>query len=88
MVVVVESWSTSKRPVLRDSACSLSFSLPQNIIRDIDRQTRALALLGVSHEYSFTKEGRIYVLEVNSGPRTVPFRARPSALLAKYSQRE
>jgi carbamoyl-phosphate synthase large subunit len=62
-----------------DSACSLPpFSLPKNIIEDIDRQTRALALelgvVGLMNIQFAVKEGRIYVLEVNPrASRTVPF---------------
>jgi carbamoyl-phosphate synthase large subunit len=62
-----------------DSACSLPpFSLPKNIIEEIDRQTRALALelgvVGLMNIQFAVKEGRIYVLEVNPrASRTVPF---------------
>jgi carbamoyl-phosphate synthase large subunit len=62
-----------------DSACSLPpFSLPRNIIKEIDHQTRALALdlgvVGLMNIQFAVKEGRIYVLEVNPrASRTVPF---------------
>jgi carbamoyl-phosphate synthase large subunit len=77
-----------------DSACSLPpFSLPQNIIRDIDRQARELALeLGViglmNIQFAF-KEGRLYVLEVNPrASRTVPFVSKAIGVpLAKLAAR-
>ncbi|MGE5172880.1 MAG: carbamoyl-phosphate synthase large subunit, partial [Betaproteobacteria bacterium] len=62
-----------------DSACSLPpFSLSQTIIKEIDRQARALALelgvVGLMNIQFAVKEGRIYVLEVNPrASRTVPF---------------
>jgi carbamoyl-phosphate synthase large subunit len=62
-----------------DSACSLPpFSLPKNIIKEIDTQARALALelgvVGLMNIQFAVKEGRIYVLEVNPrASRTVPF---------------
>ncbi len=62
-----------------DSACSLPpFSLSRNIIEEIDRQAKALALelgvVGLMNIQFAVKEGRIYVLEVNPrASRTVPF---------------
>jgi carbamoyl-phosphate synthase large subunit len=62
-----------------DSACSLPpFSLPPDIIREIDRQARMLALelgvIGLMNIQFAVKEGRIFVLEVNPrASRTVPF---------------
>jgi carbamoyl-phosphate synthase large subunit len=77
-----------------DSACSLPpFSLPQNIIREIDRQTRALALelgvVGLMNIQFAVKEGRIYVLEVNPrASRTVPFVSKAIGVpLAKLAAR-
>jgi carbamoyl-phosphate synthase large subunit len=62
-----------------DSACSLPpFSLSRDIVREIDRQAKALALelgvVGLMNIQFAVKEGRIYVLEVNPrASRTVPF---------------
>jgi carbamoyl-phosphate synthase large subunit len=77
-----------------DSACSLPpFSLPQNIIRDIDRQARELAfelgVIGLMNIQFAVKEGRIYVLEVNPrASRTVPFVSKATGVpLAKLAAR-
>jgi carbamoyl-phosphate synthase large subunit len=62
-----------------DSACSLPpFSLPRNIIEEIDNQAKTLALelgvIGLMNIQFAVKDGRIYVLEVNPrASRTVPF---------------
>jgi carbamoyl-phosphate synthase large subunit len=62
-----------------DSACSLPpFSLPPDIIKEIDRQAKALALelgvVGLMNVQFAVKDGLIYVLEVNPrASRTVPF---------------
>jgi len=77
-----------------DSACSLPpFSLPPDIIRGIDTQTRALALelgvVGLMNIQFAVKEGRIYVLEVNPrASRTVPFVSKAIGVpLAKLAAR-
>jgi carbamoyl-phosphate synthase large subunit len=77
-----------------DSACSLPpFSLPQNIIREIDLQARALALelgvVGLMNIQFAVKDGRIYVLEVNPrASRTVPFVSKAIGVpLAKLAAR-
>jgi carbamoyl-phosphate synthase large subunit len=62
-----------------DSACSLPpFSLSDDIINEIARQTKMLALelkvIGLMNIQFAVKDGRIYVLEVNPrASRTVPF---------------
>jgi carbamoyl-phosphate synthase large subunit len=77
-----------------DSACSLPpFSLPPDIIREIDRQSRMLALelgvIGLMNIQFAVKEGRIYVLEVNPrASRTVPFVSKAIGVpLAKLAAR-
>ena len=77
-----------------DSACSLPpFSLPQNIIKEIDRQARALALelgvVGLMNVQFAVKDGRVYVLEVNPrASRTVPFVSKAIGVpLAKLAAR-
>ena len=77
-----------------DSACSLPpFSLPPDIIREIDRQARMLALelgvVGLMNIQFAVKEGRIYVLEVNPrASRTVPFVSKAIGIpLAKLAAR-
>ncbi len=77
-----------------DSACSLPpFSLAPDIIREIDRQTRMLALelgvIGLMNIQFAVKEGRIYVLEVNPrASRTVPFVSKAIGVpLAKLAAR-
>jgi len=77
-----------------DSACSLPpFSLPPDIIRELDRQTRTLALelgvVGLMNIQFAVKEGRIYVLEVNPrASRTIPFVSKAIGVpLAKLAAR-
>jgi carbamoyl-phosphate synthase large subunit len=77
-----------------DSACSLPpFSLPPDIIREIDRQARMLAVelgvVGLMNIQFAVKEGRIYVLEVNPrASRTVPFVSKAIGVpLAKLAAR-
>jgi carbamoyl-phosphate synthase large subunit len=77
-----------------DSACSLPpFSLPPDIIREIDRQTRMLALelrvVGLMNVQFAVKEGRVFVLEVNPrASRTVPFVSKAIGVpLAKLAAR-
>jgi carbamoyl-phosphate synthase large subunit len=77
-----------------DSACSLPpFSLPPDIIREIDRQARMLALelgvIGLMNIQFAVKGGRIYVLEVNPrASRTVPFVSKAIGVpLAKLAAR-
>ncbi|WP_373051212.1 carbamoyl-phosphate synthase large subunit, partial [Thalassovita aquimarina] len=65
-----------------DSACSLPpYSLPQDIITEIKRQTEALALslgvVGLMNVQFAVKDGEIYLIEVNPrASRTVPFVAK------------
>ena len=65
-----------------DSACSLPpFSLSQNIIDQLKRQTEALALalnvVGLMNVQFAVKDGDIYLIEVNPrASRTVPFVAK------------
>jgi len=65
-----------------DSACALPpFSLDQKTIKELERQTRALALAlkvgGLMNVQYAIKNGDIYVLEVNPrASRTVPFVAK------------
>jgi len=65
-----------------DSACSLPpYSLPQETIREIEAQTRAMALAlnvgGLMNVQYAVQDGTIYVLEVNPrASRTVPFVAK------------
>jgi len=77
-----------------DSACSLPpFSLAPEIIREIDRQARILALelgvVGLMNIQFAVKEGRVYVLEVNPrASRTVPFVSKAIGVpLAKLASR-
>ncbi len=77
-----------------DSACSLPpFSLPSDVIREIDRQTKLLALelnvVGLMNIQFAVKEGQIYVLEVNPrASRTVPFVSKAIGVpLAKIAAR-
>jgi carbamoyl-phosphate synthase large subunit len=75
-----------------DSACSLPpYSLPSEIVEDIRRQTRLMALelnvKGLMNVQFAVKDGDIYILEVNPrASRTVPFvskaTGRPLAKLA------
>ncbi len=65
-----------------DSACSLPpYSLPQEIIDEIERQTEALALAlnvrGLMNVQFAVKDSDIYLIEVNPrASRTVPFVAK------------
>jgi carbamoyl-phosphate synthase large subunit len=65
-----------------DSACSLPpYSLPAETIREIERQTREMALAlnvgGLMNVQFAVQDGVIYVLEVNPrASRTVPFVAK------------
>ncbi|MES1991715.1 MAG: carbamoyl-phosphate synthase large subunit [Pseudomonadota bacterium] len=65
-----------------DSACSLPpYSLPKDTIRQIEEQTRAMALAlnvgGLMNVQYAVQDGTIYVLEVNPrASRTVPFVAK------------
>jgi carbamoyl-phosphate synthase large subunit len=77
-----------------DSACSLPpFSLPQDIITEIARQTKALALdlkvVGLMNIQFAVKDGLVYVLEVNPrASRTVPFVSKAIGVpLAKLAAR-
>jgi carbamoyl-phosphate synthase large subunit len=62
-----------------DSACSLPpYSLDKSIVREIERQMKALALelgvVGLMNAQFAVKDETVYVLEVNPrGSRTVPF---------------
>jgi carbamoyl-phosphate synthase large subunit len=77
-----------------DSACSLPpFSLPRNVVAEIARQTRQLALelgvVGLMNVQFAVKDGLIYVLEVNPrASRTVPFVSKAIGVpLAKLAAR-
>ena len=65
-----------------DSACSLPpYSLPQDQIDEIKRQTKKMALalnvVGLMNMQYAVKDGQIYILEVNPrASRTVPFVAK------------
>ena len=65
-----------------DSACSLPpYSLPPEIINEVEHQTKALALalnvVGLMNVQFAVKDGRIYLIEVNPrASRTVPFVAK------------
>ncbi len=65
-----------------DSACSLPpYSLPPEIIGEVKRQTRELALalnvVGLMNVQFAVKDGEIYLIEVNPrASRTVPFVAK------------
>jgi carbamoyl-phosphate synthase large subunit len=65
-----------------DSACSLPpYSLPQDIIAEIERQTEALAhalfVRGLMNIQFAVKDGLVYLIEVNPrASRTVPFVAK------------
>jgi carbamoyl-phosphate synthase large subunit len=77
-----------------DSACSLPpYDLSADVIAELDRQTRALALAlkvgGLMNVQYAIKNGDIYVLEVNPrASRTVPFVAKVIGLpVAKIAAR-
>ena len=65
-----------------DSACSLPpYSLPREVIDEVEAQTRALALalnvVGLMNIQFAVKDGEIYLIEVNPrASRTVPFVAK------------
>jgi carbamoyl-phosphate synthase large subunit len=75
-----------------DSACSIPpYSLPNDIVAEIERQTRALALAlnvrGLMNIQFAVKDAQVYLIEVNPrASRTVPFVAkaigRPVAKIA------
>jgi carbamoyl-phosphate synthase large subunit len=75
-----------------DSACSIPpYSLSAEVVREIERQTRELALAlkvkGLMNVQYAVKEGEVYLIEVNPrASRTVPFVAkaigRPVAKIA------
>ncbi|MBM4388902.1 MAG: carbamoyl phosphate synthase large subunit, partial [Deltaproteobacteria bacterium] len=62
-----------------DSSCSIPpYSLPREIIREIEKQTELLArelnIIGLINCQFAVKDGRVYILEVNPrASRTVPF---------------
>jgi len=77
-----------------DSACSLPpYSLPHNIIAEIERQTEAMAkalqVVGLMNVQYAVKDGDVYVLEVNPrASRTVPFVAKATGQpIAKFAAR-
>jgi carbamoyl-phosphate synthase large subunit len=65
-----------------DSACTLPpYSLPDDVIAEMERQTEALALAlgvrGLMNVQYAVKEGEVYLIEVNPrASRTVPFVAK------------
>jgi carbamoyl-phosphate synthase large subunit len=75
-----------------DSACSIPpYSLPSDVVGEIERQTRELALAlkvkGLMNVQFAVKDGEVYLIEVNPrASRTVPFVAkaigRPVAKIA------
>jgi len=75
-----------------DSACAIPpHSLEPGIVREIDRQTRALALAlkvkGLMNVQFAVKDGEVYLIEVNPrASRTVPFVAKAIGKpVAKYA---
>jgi carbamoyl-phosphate synthase large subunit len=77
-----------------DSACSLPpYSLPPDVIEDIGRQTRQLALalgvIGLMNVQFAVKGKDVYILEVNPrASRTVPFVAKATGVpIAKIAAR-
>jgi carbamoyl-phosphate synthase large subunit len=77
-----------------DSACSLPpYSLEADVIREIERQTRALAqalsVKGLMNIQFAVKDGLVYLIEVNPrASRTVPFVAKAiGAPIAKLAAR-
>ncbi|MEE2971150.1 MAG: carbamoyl-phosphate synthase large subunit [Pseudomonadota bacterium] len=77
-----------------DSACSLPpYSLAQTLIDEISCQTtelaRALGIVGLMNVQFATKDGDVYILEVNPrASRTVPFVAKATGLpIAKIAAR-
>jgi len=77
-----------------DSACSLPpYSLPDDIIAEIERQTavlaRALKVTGLMNVQFAVKDGDVYLIEVNPrASRTVPFTAKATGIpVAKIAAR-
>ena len=77
-----------------DSACALPpFSLPEQIVREIAEQTRAMALelgvRGLMNVQFAVKAGEVFVLEVNPrASRTIPFVSKAVGVsLAKLAAR-
>ena len=77
-----------------DSACSLPpYSLPDDIIAEIERQTdvlaRALKVKGLMNVQFAVKDGDVYLIEVNPrASRTVPFTAKATGIpVAKIAAR-
>ncbi len=77
-----------------DSACSLPpYSLPDDIIAEIRRQTEALAralnVVGLMNVQYAVKDRQVYIIEVNPrGSRTVPFVAKATGMpIAKMAAR-
>jgi carbamoyl-phosphate synthase large subunit len=77
-----------------DSACSLPpYSLPDDIIAEIERQTavlaRALNVTGLMNVQFAVKDGDVYLIEVNPrASRTVPFTAKATGIpVAKIAAR-
>jgi carbamoyl-phosphate synthase large subunit len=77
-----------------DSACSIPpYSLPANVIAEIERQTealaRALSVKGLMNIQFAVKDGEVYLIEVNPrASRTVPFVAKAiGAPIAKIASR-
>jgi carbamoyl-phosphate synthase large subunit len=77
-----------------DSACSLPpYSLESDIVREIERQTRALAealdVVGLMNVQFAVRDGRVYLIEVNPrASRTIPFVAKAiGAPVAKIAAR-
>ncbi|WP_353217540.1 carbamoyl-phosphate synthase large subunit [Sandarakinorhabdus sp.] len=77
-----------------DSACSLPpYSLPADIIAEIERQTavlaRALNVVGLMNVQFAVKDGDVYLIEVNPrASRTVPFTAKATGIpVAKIAAR-
>jgi carbamoyl-phosphate synthase large subunit len=77
-----------------DSACSLPpYSLPADIIAEIERQTdvlaRALKVKGLMNVQFAVKAGDVYLIEVNPrASRTVPFTAKATGIpVAKIAAR-
>ncbi len=77
-----------------DSACSIPpYSLPDDIIAEIERQTealaRALSVKGLMNIQFAVKDGEVYLIEVNPrASRTVPFVAKAiGAPIAKIAAR-
>ncbi|QKS00735.1 carbamoyl-phosphate synthase large subunit [Sphingomonas sp. CL5.1] len=77
-----------------DSACSIPpYSLPPEVIAEIERQTEALArgpeVRGLMNIQFAVKDGKVYLIEVNPrASRTVPFVAKAiGAPIAKIASR-